>query len=188
MTRQHLMIGLIATAAATRLLPHAPNFTPLLALAIFAGQQLANFRLTLAVLIPSMLLIDLPLALNHFTNDPSSTALLQIALINGVVYASIAGLAWLSKIAGPQRSLLVSIVTTLGASIAFFSLTNFAAWLAFYPKSFTGLIACYSNALPYFKNTWLSTLLYSGVLFGGLALFDVISLRVRSRAQVTMKG
>lgn len=58
------------------------------------------------------------------------------------------------------------------ASAVFFLTTNFASWLAFYDLSWSGLAACYMNAIPYFQNTCLSALCYSGILFGILAGYD----------------
>src|SRR5262245_8044311 len=50
-----------ALAAAARLLPHPPNFTPLGALALFGGACLADKRLALAVPLAAMLVSDLVL-------------------------------------------------------------------------------------------------------------------------------
>ena len=39
-----------------------------------------------------------------------------------------------------------------------------------YPRSIEGLIACYVAAIPFFGNTVLGNLLFSGLLFGGWAI------------------
>ena len=39
-TRTVLIVGLIAAAALTRLIPHPPNLTPFAAVALFAGADL----------------------------------------------------------------------------------------------------------------------------------------------------
>lgn len=43
---------------------------------------------------------------------------------------------------------------------------------SFYPKTGAGLIECYVAAIPFFKNTLLSDLFYTALLFGGLALVE----------------
>jgi hypothetical protein len=66
----------------------------------------------------------------------------------------------------------------LGSSILFFVLTNFAVWALSgdgpfplgYPKTWAGLIACYTMAIPFFHWTLLGDLTYSTALFGGFAL------------------
>ena len=48
------------------------------------------------------------------------------------------------------------------ASFFFFLVSNFGVWLHWYPQTLEGLLACYMNALPFYKNTlwatWLSVL------------------------------
>ena len=48
-------------------------------------------------------------------------------------------------------------------SIWFYITTNFAVWLIwdYYPKSFEGLVNCYYLALPFFRNTIVSTILFT---------------------------
>ena len=42
----------------------------------------------------------------------------------------------------------------------------------YYPKTATGLTACYVAAIPFFQNTLASDLFYAGLLFGGFALAE----------------
>jgi hypothetical protein len=56
----------------------------------------------------------------------------------------------------------------LAASIFFFAVTNFAVWLTsgMYAMNIQGLETCFVMAIPFFNNQLLSTLLFTGVLFG----------------------
>ncbi len=58
------------------------------------------------------------------------------------------------------------------ASVLFFIITNFGAWLVgnLYPKTLAGLVSCYVAAIPFFRNTLLGDAVYTLVLFGGFAL------------------
>lgn len=58
--------------------------------------------------------------------------------------------------------------SSLLASISFFVASNFGVWLAWnmYPKTLAGLTACYVAALPFFRNSVESELLWSTLLFG----------------------
>lgn len=60
------------------------------------------------------------------------------------------------------------LTASLLASVLFFLVTNFAVWLngAMYPQNIVGLITCYAAGLPFFGNTVMGDLFYSGVLFG----------------------
>lgn len=55
----------------------------------------------------------------------------------------------------------------LSASITFYLVSNFGVWLGYdmYPKTWQGLLACYAAAVPFFRNTVVSDLLFSAVLF-----------------------
>src|SRR5216683_2343886 len=65
----------------------------------------------------------------------------------------------------------ISLATLLGAT-QFFLVTNFAVWwlLNSYPKTASGLAACYFAGIPFFWNTLAGDVVYSAVLFGGYAL------------------
>ena len=58
----------------------------------------------------------------------------------------------------------------LGGSLLFFFVTNGAVWLfaegSIYPKTLAGLATCYWMALPFFRNTVASDLLFSAAFFG----------------------
>ena len=51
-------IGLILILAFARLIPHPPNFTPVIAVAILSGIFFKNIYLSLGILLVSMLLAD----------------------------------------------------------------------------------------------------------------------------------
>jgi hypothetical protein len=57
----------------------------------------------------------------------------------------------------------------LGSGVGFFLTSNFAVW-AFgniaYAKNLSGLIECYTKAIPFFRNGMISDVLFSLVFFG----------------------
>ena len=144
--------GLIALIAASRLLPHPPNFTPVLAAALFCGGLLPPGR---ALLVPlgAMFASDLVLGLH-----PGMAS----------VYLAMALCVLLGRVLPPQRSLSLALGGALAASALFFAVTNFAVWLSgnLYPPTPAGLLACYVAALPFFHHTLLSTLLCAAGFFG----------------------
>ena len=60
---------------------------------------------------------------------------------------------------------------TVASAILFFAITNFGVWAIdhLYPRTLAGLASCYIAAIPFFRNTLLSGLFYSALLFGGIA-------------------
>lgn len=53
-------------------------------------------------------------------------------------------------------------------SVLFFIISNFGVWVSgqLYTHTFSGLTSCFINALPFFKYTIGSDLLFVGILFG----------------------
>src|ERR1700704_326697 len=85
--RYGLAIGLILLAVAGRLIPHPDNFTPIMAVALFAGATLSPriaYVVPLAALIVSDLLLGFPL---------DSMAL----VVYGCLFASVAIGQWLPR-------------------------------------------------------------------------------------------
>jgi len=60
--------------------------------------------------------------------------------------------------------------SSLVASIMFFLVTNFAVWMMYYPTTIDGLVQCYVAAIPFFRNSLASDLVWSTVFFGAFEL------------------
>jgi hypothetical protein len=157
--RLTVLTGIILATVASRLIPHPPNFTPVAALALFGGASFARKRAALLVPLAGMFLSDLVLGLSRITP---------------VVYASLALIAglgfWLRRSPTIPRTLAAAVA---GAGL-FFVVTNFGVWAlgTLYPKTWAGLAECFVAAIPFFRNTLVSDLLYSALLFGGFALAE----------------
>ncbi|OGZ33160.1 MAG: hypothetical protein A2174_00185 [Candidatus Portnoybacteria bacterium RBG_13_41_18] len=145
---------IISLAAATRLIDHPWNFTPIAAMAIFAGCYLGK-KWGIILPLAAMLIGD------YFIGFYSWQVMVS-------VYASMAlafGIGWYLK----SRKTWYNVgLASLSSSIAFFLITNFSVWAFFswYPHTFAGLLNCFTLALPFFRNTLAGDLFYSGVLFG----------------------
>jgi hypothetical protein len=149
------LAGMILAAAASRLIPHPPNFSPIAALALFGGAQFADKRLAFLVPLTAMFLSDLVIGLHSL-----------IPVIYGCFALIVCLGFWVRR---NQNLWRIGGAALLGA-ILFFVTTNFGVWLftSFYSKTETGLLACYTEAIPFFWNTLSSDLIYTLVLFGGV--------------------
>lgn len=167
--RTLLGLVLIALAAALRIAPHPWNFTPVGAMALFAGAALRDRRL--AFLFPLLAL---------FAGD----ILIGFHKLIPIVYASflinVAIGLWLRDRRTVAR---ISFATLLGA-IQFFLVTNFAVWqsLGGYPHTTSGLAACYIAGIPFFWNTLAGDALYATLLFGSFALAERLFPALRQPA------
>ncbi len=147
---------IIYLAVVLRLLPHPPNVAPIAAIALFGGAYL-NKKYALIVPIVAMFISDLFLGF-HESVFMVYFSFLIIGLIG----------IWLSKHKNP----ILVVSATLFSSLLFFILTNFNYWYAttLYPKTFSGLLASYWYALPFFRNSIIGDLLYVGLFFGSYEL------------------
>src|SRR5258708_2009471 len=74
-----------------------------------------------------------------------------------------------------NRKPLWIMASALGSSVAFYLLSNFAVWAAYnmYPKTLTGLITCYTLAIPFFKPSVRGDLWFPAGMFAVGALMGV---------------
>ena len=155
------LLVFILFAAATRVLPHPPNLTAMTAMALFGGAYFADRRWAFAAPLLALLLSDLLLGFYPHMEIPYLGFVLVVCIGLG-----------LQK----QRTAGRIFAATLLSSVMFFVLTNFGAWLLGtempYPKTLDGLMACYVNALPFFRNALLGDLIYTALLFGGFRLLE----------------
>lgn len=177
-----LLTGLVIAAALTRLLPQPPNFSPVIAIALFAGAYFANRRWAVLVPLAAMLVSDLALGAAHggiylkHMASPVALSVYACILLSTVLGFGLRGRVGSGRVLG-------GAVT---GSVLFFIVTNFAVWVTAtmvpgHPHCVAGLAPCYAAAIPFFHWTLLGTLFWSVVLFGG---FELLRRRVPAlRAQ-----
>jgi len=163
-----IITGIILFGAVMRLIPHWPNFTPIAAMALFGGAYFSKKHLAFLIPLGALLISDLILGFHQW----------MIAVY--VSFALVVGIGFLLK----QRIKVGTVLlATLSSSILFFIITNFAMWVGspFYPQNFTGLIECYTLALPFFNNGIMGDVFFSTIFFGG---FYLIQLKYPSLAKI----
>ena len=161
--------GILLIAVLGRLIPHTSNFTPVESVALFAGAYLSARYF--AFLIPLVVLYITDLFLNNtvlrafYTADDGFIWYQNYMLYSAVSLIAIVGIGSLIK--GKIKMCTVGLGAVSG-SLLFFLVSNFGVWIhsSAYPKSMTGLVECYTLALPFLRNSVLSSLLFTAVLFG----------------------
>ncbi len=153
------LVAIVAAAAAARLLPHPPNFTPIAALALFGGACFAHRGAALLVPLLAMLLSDLVLGLHA-----------SMPFVYGAFVLTV-GLGLLLR---GRRTVPGVAGLALAASVLFFVVTNFGTWAVgvLYPLTAAGLAQAYVAAVPFFAHTLAGDLFFAGLLFGGLHLLE----------------
>lgn len=152
-------ISLILLLAFSRLIPHPPNFTPIVAVAIMSGYFFKNINLSYIVLLISMLLVDVFIGFyKHMF-----FVYLSLFLITFIFF----------KISDKVNYKNLFIFGFLG-SLIFFLVSNFGVWASGvlspitnlpYEKNINGLINCYFLAIPFFTKTLTSTIFFSYVAY-----------------------
>jgi hypothetical protein len=154
-----VLVCMILAAAASRLIPHPPNFAPIAALALFGGGYFRDRRLAFLVPLGALFLSDLVIGFYS-----------QMY----VVYGSFILIVCIGLLLRKRRKPRAIAVATLASSILFFVITNFGVWAlgSLYPRTISGLLACYVAAIPFFQNTLLGDAVYTALLFGGFTLAE----------------
>lgn len=152
--RPWLVLGFVLGAAFLRLLPHPPNFTPIAAMALFAGSMMRRSPwVGVALPIAALFLSDLFIGFH----ETAWVVYLAMAIIGAFA------IRW-----QPQSSAGRWATGTITGSLFFFVTTNFAVWLqtGMYEKSFAGLVSCFVAALPFLDNTVVGDFFFSASIFG----------------------
>lgn len=167
------LVMLILLISMTRLIPHMSNFSPLAAIGLFGAAHFEKKWMALLVPLAATFLSDL--VINNILFAAYFDGFVWFYEGAGFVYGSYALIVLFgTSLFSNKVSLPKVLVGALGATAIFFLVSNFGSFLAnpMYSKDFTGLIACYTAAIPFAKGTLYGSLLFSSVLFGGYYLLQ----------------
>ena len=143
-----IYIGIFFALAASRFIPHPPNFTSLLALSFYVP-ALLGIRY-LPALVVSFLITDFFIGFHAVT----------LFTWGSVILIGVCSKFFLSNIYTRVTGSL------LGACI-FYIITNFGVWsMGSYGYNLDGFILCYTSAIPFFTYSLISTFIFSGVIEG----------------------
>ena len=177
-----VMAILIVACSLYRIWDSRPmGFAPQIAMALFAGSVLSNKKWAIIVPLISMLISD---------------ALYQVLYINGLSsikgfysgqalnYLFLSIITLVGFFINKQKALSV-ITGAVGGATLYFVLSNISVWVGGgldianqpYPKTVDGLIRCFTEALPFYRNSLWATLIFSGIFFGLYQLYTIFSAK-----------
>ena len=141
-----ICLGIFISLAASRFIPHPPNFTSLLALSFYVPVILGIRYLP--VLLISFVITDLVIGYHLGTHWTWGSVLL-IGLISQYF----------------SKNLIWRLSGALLGAFIFFIVTNFGVWASgMYGYTFQGLLNCFVLAIPFFAYTAISTFLFSALI------------------------
>jgi hypothetical protein len=166
------LVLLVLVSALYRIFPDRPyGFAPQYAMAIFGGAIFRKNK-SLAFVLPllSMFLSDLLYQVLYNTGASVIPGFYEGQWQNYLLIASLTLIGFLIK----RINVLNVLLASLASPTAYFLLSNLFVWAGGgglqRPKTFSGLIMCYNDALPFYPNSLYATVFFSGVLFSGYYL------------------
>jgi len=135
-----------------RIIPHPPNFTPILATAIYTPYMVNDKWIAVLIPLSAMFIADIIIGFHPY-----------MLWVYGAIGLSTLISNWSMRF--NKKYIQLGVMAIL-SSILFFIITNFAVWAIwdYYPKTIDGLIICYIKAIPFFQNTLLGTIIYTAII------------------------
>lgn len=167
-----VLVALIAIASLYRIMPNRPyGFSPIFAMTLFGGALFAKDK-KWAFMLPllSLFISDALYQLLYVNGWAVTPGFYDGQILNYILFGALTCIGFLIH--------KIKVVNVLLASIAsptvYFLISNFLVWAGnggyARPKTFSGLMQSYADALPFYPNSVYSTILFSGILFGGYYL------------------
>lgn len=149
-----LAVLLVLLGVVMRLVPHAANFAPISAIALFGGVYLSR---KYALLLPMAALVISDAVIGFDSIESRLT-----------VYGSFLLVGLIGLLVRKNKNFLSIAAGAISGSIIFYLITNFAFFYppTMYAHNISGVLQSYYMALPFFRNTLLGDVFYTGLLFG----------------------
>lgn len=166
------LVLMVIVASVYRAIPGRPfGFAPQWAIALFAGAVIRDKKLAFVLPILSMYISDLLYQGLYAAGWYSIPGFYKGQSFNYLLIASVAFFGSLIRKINVTNVLVMSLI----APTYFFLLSNFLTWAGVgefveYPKTWSGLMACYTAGLPFYKGSLIATVVFSAVLFGSWRL------------------
>lgn len=154
---KRLWVGMVILGACARLVPHPWNFTPMMAIGLFAGSHARKASTGVVATLLALVLSDAVLGFYPGFWYVYAAALIPVLL------------GWLIR---DRSGASVIATAALASSLSFFLITNFMVWATgeMYPHTIGGLSTCYVAGIPFYQNQVLGDAFYTLAIFGGYAV------------------
>jgi hypothetical protein len=166
-----LAVLFVVLAAASRVVPHPWNFTPMIAVALFGGARIERSWLAAIAVVGCLALGDIVLGAFPYGGMEW-------------VYGSMLLVVATGRLLRTRTGMVATLVAALGAGFVFFVVTNFAVFIGggLYPRTAAGFVECYTAALPFYRNQIVGDVLFTSALFGLYAATITVRRRIVAAA------
>ena len=149
------------------------GFAPQIAMAIFGGAIIKNKKFAFLLPIAAMFVSDALYELLYVNGVSAIPGFYGGQLINYILFAGLTAFGFFIKNFNVKSIALAS----LSAPTAYFLISNFLVWASASPlaglsrpKTFSGLMMCYGDGLPFYPWSLAATFVFSAILFGSYYL------------------
>lgn len=161
---------LVIVAALYRIIPGRPyGFAPLWAMAVFSGAVIKDKKWAFIIPVLSMFISDLLYEVLYVGGISTMPGFYEGQWQNYILFALLVFVGFAIK----KLNVLQIGLASVAAPTLYFIVSNFLVWFSSgavrglnRPKTFNGLIQCYSDGIPFYKTSILATLVFSAILFG----------------------
>lgn len=147
------------------------GFAPQIAMAIFAGAIIKDFKWVFILPLISMFVSDCIYQLLFINGFTQISGFYDGQLTNYILFGSLVLFGVMIRNFNAVKIGLASIA----APTAFFIMSNLAVWMGgggyAHPKTGEGLLLTFIDGLPFYRNSILATMLFSSLFFGGYYLY-----------------
>ena len=170
-----ILFMLILACALYRVWDSRPmGFAPQIAMALFAGSVSKDKRFAFLFPILSLFVSDLLYQFLYSQGLTTIKGFYSGQVSNYLVIASVTVIGFFIN----KNKIGQIFIGSLVGAIYFFLASNFTVWVGGgldinnqpYPRSLSGLLLCYTEALPFFKWSVISTLVFNAIFFGSFYL------------------
>lgn len=175
-------ILLLVIVTLYRVIPNRPlGFAPQYAMAVFCGAIFVNHK-RWAFLVPvlSMFASDLLYQVLYNVGFSTIPGFYEGQWQNYLLFALLAVVGFFMR----KINLLNIVVSSVVAPTIYFLLSNFVVWAGWQgtrgynrPRNFSGLVQCYVDGLPFYYNSVIATMIFSGVFFGAYYIISRSSIQ-----------
>jgi hypothetical protein len=165
LTTRNVLFALLAVVATTACKVALASdfaysgFSPAIAIALFSGMLIKDKNQSFFLPLLALFVSDVVLEVLYRINKYPFAGLYKYQLLNYALLLGSVFIGWAFK----GKKLGSVVAAAVAGPTLFFLLSNLTVWIgttdAIYPKTFNGLMLCYEQALPFYKNSLIATII-----------------------------
>jgi hypothetical protein len=149
-------------------------------MAIFAGAIIKDKKFALIIPVLSMFFSDMFYQILYASGLSNMQGFYEGQWQNYLLFGSLTFIGFLIR----KINLVNVLIASIAAPTIYFILSNLILWAGWSgtrglgrPKTWDGLMLCYNDALPFYRTSLISTMVFSAILFGSFYIISRYSTK-----------